>query len=337
VIGHGLVLGKFYPPHAGHHELVDAALERCERVTVAVLASSRESIPHELRRTWMQERHPAARVVSGIDDHPVDFDDPAVHALHAEVIRSLVPEPIDAFVSGEDYGDRFAAALGAIHVKLDRRMRRPPISATAVRADPAAHWGDLTPAVRAYLTRRVAVVGAESTGTTTLAVALARHYGTAWVPEVGRAVSEERAAAGRFGDWSDADFVAIGRRQQAHEDDAARRAGPVLVCDTDALATCVWQERYRGRSTPAVEAIAAARGYDLYVLTLGDIPFVQDGLRDGEHLRDGMTERFRERLAARPEPVIEVSGTPLQRLAAATEAIDAVLTRGWRFTEPVSA
>ena len=34
---HGLVLGKFLPPHAGHHELVDFALGRCSRVTVLVL------------------------------------------------------------------------------------------------------------------------------------------------------------------------------------------------------------------------------------------------------------------------------------------------------------
>ena len=69
----------------------------------------------------------------------------------------------------------------------------------------------------------------------------------------------------------------IARRQQRDEDRAARRSGPVLVCDTDALATCIWQERYMGRSTGDVEAIAASRSYALSVLTSDDIPFVQDG------------------------------------------------------------
>jgi HTH-type transcriptional regulator, transcriptional repressor of NAD biosynthesis genes len=325
VIGHGLVLGKFLPPHEGHHRLVDFALRRCERVTVAVLGSTGQDIPLAARAAWMAERHPRARIVAGIDDHPVDFADPAVHALHADVIRALVPEPVDAFFSGEDYGDLFADALGCAHVKLDRHVHSPGLSATAVRADPAAHWDVLTPPVHAHLARRVAVVGAESTGTTTLAAALAEHYGTCWVPEVGRAVSEERAAAGTFGEWVDADFVAIARRQQADEDAAARASGPVLVCDTDALATCLWQERYVGRSTPAVEALAAGRSYALYVLTLDDIPFTQDGLRDGEHLRGWMTERFRERLAERDEPVVEVSGSHDERLATAVAAIDALL------------
>jgi nicotinamide riboside kinase len=134
------------------------------------------------------------------------------------------------------------------------------------------------------------------------------------VPEVGRAVSEARGVPYV---WTDADFEMIARRQQRDEDRAARRSGPVLVCDTDALATCIWQERYLGRSTGPVEAIAASRSYSLSVLTSDDIPFVQDGLRDGEHLRGWMTERFRERLR---EPWIEVRGT-------VDERVDQVLAR----------
>ena len=88
----------------------------------------------------------------------------------------------------------------------------------------------------------------------------------------------------------------IARRQQPDEDRAARVSGPVLVCDTDALATCVWQERYMGRSTGAVERRRRRGSYALEVLTSDDIPFVQDGLRDGEHVRAWMTQRFRERL-----------------------------------------
>ena len=37
---HGLVLGKFSPPHAGHHHLVRTASDRCERLTVLVCATS---------------------------------------------------------------------------------------------------------------------------------------------------------------------------------------------------------------------------------------------------------------------------------------------------------
>ncbi|MDA0138234.1 AAA family ATPase [Solirubrobacter deserti] len=309
---HGLVLGKFLPPHGGHHELVDFAVERCERVTVLVLGSVTEPIPLPLRREWMKERHPAARVVAGWDEIPVDFDDPHVHDLHIALMERLLNEPIDAVFTGEAYGDLLAERWGVEHVRLQRDGH---ISGTAVRADPAAFWGELTPSVRAYLTRRVVITGAESTGTTTLAQALAARLNTVWVPEVGRAVTEQR---GLDHPWSDADFAMIARRQQRDEDHAARVAGPILVCDTDALATCIWQERYRGRSTADVEAIAASRRYHLTVLTADDIPFVQDGYRDGEHIRGWMTQRFRERLR---QPWIEVRGTVDERVEAVLTAL----------------
>ncbi|NUT96297.1 MAG: adenylyltransferase/cytidyltransferase family protein, partial [Saccharothrix sp.] len=54
---HALVLGKFYPPHRGHHHLIRSAAARSERVTVAVLASSVESIPLESRVAWLRAEH----------------------------------------------------------------------------------------------------------------------------------------------------------------------------------------------------------------------------------------------------------------------------------------
>lgn len=61
--GHGLVLGKFYPPHAGHHHLVRTARDRCERLTVLVCAASVESVSLADRVAWMREAHPDVRVV----------------------------------------------------------------------------------------------------------------------------------------------------------------------------------------------------------------------------------------------------------------------------------
>jgi len=303
--GHGLVLGKFLPPHAGHHALVDGALERCERVTVLVLGAAHERIPLPLRREWMKARHPRARVVAGWDEVPIDFDDPLVHDAHIEVMERLLDSTPDVVFTGEGYGDLLAERWGIVHEQLPRPGT---ISGTQVRADPPAFWDRLTPGVRAYYCRRVVITGAESTGTTTLARTLAERLGTLWVPEVGREVSEAR---GLPYVWTHADFEMIARRQQLNEDRAALRSGPVLVCDTDALATCIWQERYMGRSTGPVEAIAASRSYALSVLTSDDIPFVQDGWRDGEHLRGWMTQRFRERLRG---PWIEVRGSVDERV-----------------------
>ncbi|MEJ2579640.1 MAG: ATP-binding protein, partial [Kineosporiaceae bacterium] len=134
--------------------------------------------------------------------------------------------------------------------------------------------------------------------------------------------------------WRSEDFTRIAAYQLADEDAAVARAARdgarLVVCDTDALATAIWHERYLGEPSPAVRRVAAARRYDLYLLTGDEIPFVQDGLRDGEHVRGWMTARFRTELAARPEPWVEVTGTRQQRLATAVAAVTPLLAGGPR-------
>ena len=74
---HGLVLGKFYPLHAGHSNLIRTALRQCDEVTVQLLVNSAETIPLETRLAWLQEEHPPAHTVAEIDEPKVDFDSPA--------------------------------------------------------------------------------------------------------------------------------------------------------------------------------------------------------------------------------------------------------------------
>jgi hypothetical protein len=109
---------------------------------------------------------------------------------------------VDAVFSSEAYGVELAARFHAQPVTVDLGREKVPVSGTAIRADPAGHWGMLGPGVRGWLARRVVVVGAESSGTTTMARALARHYrlrggvwaATRWVPEYGRELTERKVA-----------------------------------------------------------------------------------------------------------------------------------------------
>ncbi len=348
---HGLVVGKFYPPHAGHHALIDAAASACDRVTVVVAPSTRESLPLELRLTWLRAAHPPrVRFVGAYDDHPVDYGDPAVWDLHMAVFRAAVGTArIDAVFSGEPYGVELARRFGAVAVTVRRDAL--PVSGTAIRADPVAYWPQLGPGLRSWLTRRVIVVGAESTGTTTLARALAHHFrlrggvwaGTRWVPEFGRELTERKLAALRETDpdagvtdvrWDRDDFVTVARKQNTSEDEAAAAGSPILFGDTDALATTVWEERYLGSCSPAVRALI--RTPHLYLLTHHEcVPFVDDGLRDGQDIRPWMTRRFAETLAAQGVPHQVLTGTYRARLRAAVTACDSLLAQGWSWTAPI--
>jgi NadR type nicotinamide-nucleotide adenylyltransferase len=69
---------------------------------------------------------------------------------------------------------------------VDRARAAVPVSGTLIRSDPLAYLEFLEPCVRAYFVRRVVLIGAESTGKTTLAQQLAERFNTTWVPEYGR-------------------------------------------------------------------------------------------------------------------------------------------------------
>ncbi len=359
---HGFVTGKFYPPHVGHVHLVRAAARQCERVTVLALASHAESLDPRLRAAWLQDSVaalPGVVVAWGWDDLPVDYADPGIWEAHVELMRAGIrasgaTSMPDVVYSSEAYGHELAERLGARHVCLDAPRDLYPISARAIRADPVAYWELLPLAARAGLALRVVGIGAESTGTTTVCrdlVAALRERGgswarTAWVPEFGREFSADAMALARAFNpaarpeeltWCEQDFVTIAETQSSNEVEAARGGGPVLVCDTDALATTVWHERYRGGPSARVEAVAAAMvPRALYLLTDHEgVAFEDDGLRDGEHLRPWMTGRFREVVGASGVPWVELRGSREARLEQALRAVDARVAAGWGFTAPL--
>lgn len=322
--GTGVVIGKFYPPHRGHKHLIDTAAARVEHLTVIVCGKPEHAMPGELRAAWLRELHPGVTVLA-IDDYYPDDDS----QLWAELTIGWLGGRPDLVFTSEAYGEAYAHFLGCRHVAVDPARLAVPCSGTAVRADPLAMWDFLEPPLRGYLAKRVCVVGAESTGTTTLARALAAHYRTAWVAEYGREYSEARLVRGDDSPWTTPEFVHIAEEQRRREDLAARESNGLLICDTDAFATSIWHRRYVGTRSPQVEAIADGCRYDLYLLTGDEIPFIQDGTRDGEHIRHWMHETFVAELGRSGRPHLLLRGPHRERLARAVEAIEArVLRRG---------
>ncbi len=306
----GLIVGKFYPPHRGHKHLIDSARAQVDELFVLCCGREGEVPEGKLRAEWLQEIHPDVRVLY-IDD-TYDAQDSRVWAENS--VRLLGRAP-DVVFTSEDYGDEFAQHLGCRHVQVDKERAAVSVSGTRVRADPLGCWEFLEPPVRGFYAARVCVVGAESTGKTTLSQDLARHFETVWVPEYGREYSERKLAAEGGYNFRSEEFAHIAARQCESEDEAARRANKILICDTDAFATSVWHRRYMGARSPEVEAIVARhRRPDLYILTDIDTPFEQDGTRDGEHVRGWMHETFVEELRARGRPYRPISGTREERL-----------------------
>ncbi len=322
----GFVVGKFYPPHRGHRYLIDTAQGQVDRLIVMVAHHPTQTIPGELRQAWLREIHPDCEIHLVPDELEDDCEQWADFT-----IKHLGRAP-DIVFSSEDYGPRFAGLMGARHVMIDEARSKVPISGTRIREAPLEYLDFLEPCVRAWFFRRVVVIGAESTGKTTLARRLAERFETEWVPEFGREHWERKLAGRLITDpppgWSRDEFVEIAAEQQAREEAAARRANRLLFCDTNAFATGTWFERYYQSRDSEVDAIGARDRVDLYLLTSPDVPFVQDGFRDGEHIRDWMDQRFEEQLRAGPTRWERIAGPYEERIEQAVAAVGRLLQEG---------
>ena len=99
---------------------------------------------------------------------------------------------------------------------------------------------------------RVAILGAESTGKSTLAAALAQRHHTLWVPEYLREFveTEQRLPF-------EEDQLRIARVQMVREDAAAAAASvrDILFCDTTPFMTALYSGVYWGRVDPALAAL----------------------------------------------------------------------------------
>lgn len=317
----GLVIGKFMPVHAGHQHLIDFARARVSRLELILFTKPAEPIPGPLRAAWLRELYPAVAVHHIDQDGPVDYDSGQAWEFWIQAIRKAVPVGPDLVFSSEPYGDELARRLGARHVLVDADRARVPVSATQVRENPLAHWGFLPAPVRAYYARRVCVLGAESTGKTTLAAALAGHFGTVWVPEFARAYL---LANGNVVER--ADMLQIARGQAASEERLAREANRLLVTDTNLLTTHIWHEHYFGDCPDEIRRLADERTAHLYLVCGPEVPWVPDELRDSPGHRAQFHERFCTELTKRGLPFVVLAGSHTKRLAQAVAVVERLLS-----------
>lgn len=316
----GVVIGKFYPPHLGHNYLIDTAIAGCDDVDVLVVDNPAYKIPAKKRRKWLQAHHPSAH----IQIIPDLYDDDNSPGWARHTIKFLGYTP-DVVYSSEHYGKTWADCMGCEHVDVDIKREHIPISGTKVRHDLLDSWQYLSDETKSGMAIRIVILGAESTGTTTLARDIAEHLKLPWVPDVGRYYTESILTDGLA--WNNEDFYRIGRLQQHYENEIAARSNGVVVCDTNAVATELWQRRYMDKTTKQMSAIAGNDKADLYIITGDEILFVQDSIRDGEHIRHDMHKWFINHIKKTGTPYVVLRGTRGDRLRKAVTLTETIIKK----------
>ncbi|GAB3324909.1 hypothetical protein GCM10027511_33700 [Hymenobacter humi] len=332
----GLVVGKFWPPHRGHQLLLETAAAQVAELVVLVYANPDSgTMPAATRAQWLRDLYRGDELADGprIGATPLRIvaltaeadgvtPDAADDSTHREFVRQWLSRQgirVAVVFSSEAYGPGFAEHLGAAHVTVDAARRQVPVSGTLVRDNPAQFAQYLHPLVAAQLgavppgpVPRVVLLGAESSGKSTLCAALAEAFDTTWVPEYGRTLHEQK-----HGNLDYEDLLYIARRHAELEDEAAAQARGVLFCDTNAATTALYSYYYFHRCDPTLQAMAAVCGqrYAHTFVCAPTVPFEQDGWRGPEALRSFQHGMILMQLDFYRIPYTLVSGTVAERVA----------------------
>ena len=164
---------------------------------------------------------------------------------------------------------------------------------------------------------KIAIVGPESTGKSTMSDYLAKHYNTVWVPEFAR---DYCAALKEPPIWQDEINMFYG--QLALEEEYLPKANKLLICDTTFITVKIWSDQMFGRSPQEVLDELPKHPYDLYLLLDIDMPWEEDPLRDFPDMREHFMGVWHKELNEINANYVVISGIGQERYDRAVRAID---------------
>lgn len=350
----GLIFGKFAPLTAGHVNFIRMAVE--SGIDRLYLFLSFDQKFNDTQTPWMQERLGLTQrlwdLKSLIEDSGlnhkviVDYVDesnipgyPEGSKAYAELIRAKIPEGevlTHAFSSEPEYTSYFSEYFPEVeHVVLDAERTGVNISATRIRSNLRENFEYLSEQAKPRFVKRVAIIGVESTGKSTMTERLAQYYGTTSTPEVGRIICEDLFCGSEFL-MERQDYLKVAMAHRIEEQMNSNEANVVHISDTTNLIThfsgiCAGKLYWNDHMFRAFSREEANTFYDLVLFLSPEVEWVEDPLRlqntprkrlDTHNLLDIMVaEHYVGRV-----PVVHIMGDDYEdRINQAIKAIDKLL------------
>ena len=173
--------------------------------------------------------------------------------------------------------------------------------------------------------KKIVIIGPESTGKSTLCEQLSAHYKTVWVKEYAREYLLKNGTGYTF-----ENLLEIAKGQLKLEDEAAASLliphSPLFI-DTDMYVMKVWCEFVFEKCHHWILNRIVERKYDLYLLCNIDLPWVKDELREYPDLvsREKLYHHYKDALLNQPVPWVDISGGYEERLQKAVNAVNAFI------------
>ena len=272
----GFIIMKANPFHQGHEALIDYAKDNCDQLFILVAALPGEPIPYKYRLQWVLSTYlddPKIEVFGDIiNNQPSDLLSGEKSVWWGDYIRHKYGK-FDKVFSSEPYGKMFGKILGAENWVFNEARTIVPISATMIREKPLSNWNFLNNFAKDYFAKKIAIIGTETTGKTTLCKQLAKHYNTVWAPEAGDALVQHTK------DTDVETIKLIGVEHAKNIRRFTRKANKILFIDTDINITKSYAKFMCNEEVEFEPWIERANEMDLYIYLNADAPYIQDGRR----------------------------------------------------------
>lgn len=282
----GMYGGSFNPLHLGHVNNIITASNLCEKLYIVLSVTDDEKeIDHRERFMWLKNITATMENVevfeifdNNISKDTYDWE------TGANDIKNHINKPIDVVFSGDDYQgkDRWEKLYPDSEIYYIPRSNIN-ISSTEIRENPYKYFDYLPNCVKPYYTKKVCIVGTESTGKTTLTRNLAKYFNTTHVEEAGRYICDD---AGGIDNMQPYHYFEILFKHKQLEKEALKNANKILLIDTDSLITLYYYQLGFEKTNELNKAfenvakgISVLNNYDLYIFLEPDVEWVQDGTR----------------------------------------------------------
>lgn len=326
--GVGFYGGKFIIPHIGHVYSIIYASSLVDKLYVLLMYDGKEKgldysnvggyISKEQRLRWLKQiTKDMPNVEVGIIESTKSFSEE-----DANKVINCIGKFNYVFSSEILYSNYFKELYPfAEHIIIDKLRINYNISGSQLRKDGVyKHWEYIPLEVRPYFVKKVAILGTESSGKSTLTHHLAKMYNTNYIKEYGRTYYDNLGGY----ETNIKDFPLIAYQHVLEINKGLNNANKVLFIDTDAIITQNLCEAYEGKSLTVLDEIIKLQEIDLYLVLKPDVDWVDDGTRifgeDSERIRQynsliGKLNKFNIRY-------IEIEGDYLDRIYKSKKEVD---------------
>jgi HTH-type transcriptional repressor of NAD biosynthesis genes len=320
------VFGKFLPFHKGHEAMISFALTQCDFLSVLVCCDNEENISGDVRKDWIETSFVDKK---NIEVKVLHYDNQllpntsetstSISKIWSVEFKKHYPD-YNLLITSEPYGELVADFMGIHHIAFDLTKGRHPISASVIRNDLFANWHYLPAAVKPYFTIKVAILGTESTGKTTLTEQLAKYFNCSYVLEAGRELISDSTK------FTFEDLHLVANEHAKRIDEAILGDSPLIIIDTDIHITKSYAKFTFDRELPVENHIYRTNKADLYLYLNNDAPYYQDGTRLSKIDRDLLDQSHRDILTDHQIKLVEISGTWQIRFEQAVSEVSKLIT-----------